>query len=85
MFDLFEQVIQFCNWGSLVELYKMIKAVSEHLAKKDQMNFVVRNCSERMMNILKKICEKNNIKISQSKNIESLASFKKQQQSRDDL
>jgi len=79
MFDLFEQLIQLTNWGSLIDLYKVIKAVSEHLAKKDKMNFVVRNCSERMMNALKQICEENNVKITHHSNIESLASYKKSQ------
>lgn len=36
------------------------------------------------MNFLKKICDKNNVMISQSKNIDSLAAFKKPQQSKDD-
>ena len=39
----------------------MIKEIGENLVKKDPMNFVVRNCTERMLKMLKVECSKLNI------------------------
>jgi hypothetical protein len=52
-----------------------VRLVGEQLAKKDRMNFVVRNCAERMMKIIKNLgdeCKQEN-----NSNIESLNAFKK--------
>ena len=53
-----------------------MKQIGEHLAKKDRMNFVVRNCAERMMKILKTLSEDYKQQLS-SHSIESLNAFKK--------
>jgi hypothetical protein len=39
--------------------------IAESLVAKDRMNFVVRNCSERMLKILKTVCEEQKIILTQ--------------------
>ena len=75
MFDLFESVIEKSSWHTVAELLHTVKLVSEQLAKKDRMNFVVRNCAERMMKIIKNLGEEHKQQL--NSNIESLNAFKK--------
>ena len=56
MFDLFEAVVQNTEWEDASDLHSKIKQVCEILIAKDKLNFVVRNCSERMIKILKQVC-----------------------------
>ena len=40
-----------------------LKMIAESLVQKDRMNFVVRNCSERMLKILKVVCDDQKIRL----------------------
>lgn len=61
MFKLFECAIQLGDWRSPVDLHQMLKRICERLVQKDRLNFVVRNCSERMLKILKKVCDSHKV------------------------
>jgi ribosomal protein L7Ae-like RNA K-turn-binding protein len=54
------------DWRTPVELHRDLKMIAESLVQKDRMNFVVRNCSERMLKILKTLCEDNKIPMAAS-------------------
>ena len=56
MFELFEKVVQTTEWNDADGLKKNLKTLCEVLIKKDKMNFVVRNCSERMLQLFTKTC-----------------------------
>jgi len=75
MFELFECVSEKTSWHTVAELLHTIRLVGEQLAKKDRMNFVVRNCAERMMKIIKNLGDE--YKQQLNSNIESLNAFKK--------
>jgi len=54
-------VVQLADFKNADDLRQMIKEIGENLVKKDPMNFVVRNCTERMLKMLKVECSKLNI------------------------
>ena len=56
MFDTFEKIVTNTEWKDAAMLKKNLKQVAEILIEKDKMNFVVRNCSERMLHILNQSC-----------------------------
>ena len=66
MFELFDQVIDNFKWSNLLELNVIFKNLGERLANRDRMNFVVRNCFERMMKIIKNLSEEYHIQITNS-------------------
>ena len=53
MFKLFEEVVSNTIWKDANELKANYKRVCERLLERDRLNFVVRNCSERMLKIFK--------------------------------
>ena len=53
MFNLFESIVSNTEWADASELRSKLKEVCKLLIAKDKLNFVVRNCSERMIKILK--------------------------------
>lgn len=57
IFKLFECAVQMIDWRSPQDLHHNLKMIADSLVSKDRMNFVVRNCSERMLKILKTVCE----------------------------
>lgn len=61
MFKLFEEIVSNTNWKDADELKANLKKVCERLITRDRLNFVVRNCSERMLKILQQKC--NDLKI----------------------
>lgn len=63
VFKLYECAIQFTDWKTPEELHKSLKLIGEALVSKDRMNFVVRNCSERMLKILKKVCDEKKVNL----------------------
>ena len=56
MFKLFDEVVSNTQWKDADELKANYKRVCERLIERDRLNFVVRNCSERMLKIFKQIC-----------------------------
>lgn len=56
MFKLFEEVVANSTWSDANELKTNFKRVCEKLIERDRLNFVVRNCSERMLKIFKQKC-----------------------------
>lgn len=57
MFELFAHTIELGDWRSLYDLHQVLKSICERLVQKDRLNFVVRNCSERLLKMLKNICD----------------------------
>jgi hypothetical protein len=57
MFDLFDKVVEEVDWREPEDLLLVFKHIGEKLTRKDRMNFVVRNCSERMIRILKEVSD----------------------------
>lgn len=53
MFKLFEEIVSYTTWKDANELKANLKKVCERLLERDRLNFVVRNCSERMLKIFK--------------------------------
>ena len=53
MFELFGEVVSNTTWKDANELKANYKRVCERLLERDRLNFVVRNCSERMLKIFK--------------------------------
>lgn len=53
MFKLFEEIVSNTQWKDADELKRNLIEVCQQLIKCDKMNFVVRNCSERMLKIFK--------------------------------
>jgi len=53
MFKLFEEIVANTQWKDADELKRNLIEVCQQLIKCDKMNFVVRNCSERMLKIFK--------------------------------
>ena len=56
MFTLFEAIVSQTEWRDANDLRTKLKKVCEISIAKDKLNFVVRNCSERMLRILKQVC-----------------------------
>lgn len=54
-------MVPLADFKNADDLRQMIKEIGENLVKKDPMNFVVRNCTERMLKMLKVECSKLNI------------------------
>jgi len=61
MFKLFEEIVSNSSWKDANELKTNLKKVCERLIQGDRLNFVVRNCSERMLKIMQQKC--NDLKI----------------------
>lgn len=59
--ELFQCVIELVHWRSPHELHATLKQICENLVKKDRMNFVVRNCSERILKLVKNLCDQENV------------------------
>ena len=80
VFDLFENVIQLADWRTADELKQILKTLGEEMVRRDRMNFVVRNCTERMLKMLKSECERLVVPLSSqdmSKNIYLLRTLSK--------
>ena len=56
MFELFKEVVSHTVWKDANELKDHYRRVCERLLERDRLNFVVRNCSERMLKIFKQKC-----------------------------
>lgn len=52
MFGLFEMVVKDTVWQTHSQLRDNLIRLCSMLISKDKMNFVVRNCSERMLRLL---------------------------------
>ena len=53
MFTLFDKVLDEADWNKPEDLLQTFKTIGEKLTRKDRLNFIVRNCSERMIRIVK--------------------------------
>lgn len=53
MFNLFKIVIELVEWNNSEQLLEVLIQIGTRMTQKDRMNFVVRNCAERMIRILK--------------------------------
>ena len=53
MFTLFEKVLDETDWHTPQDLLQAFKTIGEKLTRKDRLNFTVRNCSERMIKMIK--------------------------------
>ena len=66
MFKLFEEIIQNTSWKDANELKANYKLVCERLLERDRLNFVVRNCSERMLKIFKQKCQEQKVELKET-------------------
>ena len=76
MFRLFEDIISSTTWKDANELKSNYKRVCERLLERDRLNFVVRNCSERMLKMLKQKCYDLRIEIKESLGISTIQSLR---------
>ena len=82
MFDLFEKVVNKTEANNADELKKNLKTLCEVLIKKDKMNFVVRNCSERLLHLFTKLCNELKIELKGHSNVSYIQSLKQLNQKR---
>jgi translation initiation factor eIF-2B subunit beta len=76
MFSMFELVVKDTVWQNASQLKDNLKRLCEMLISKDKMNFVVRNCSERMLRIFNQACKQMKISIEMQHEISTLTSMK---------
>jgi len=76
MFKLFEDIVSNTTWKDANELKANYKKVCERLLERDRLNFVVRNCSERMLKIFKQKCYDLRIEIKESLGIATIQSLR---------
>ena len=67
MFKLFKEIVSNTEWKDANELKANFMRVSERLIERDRLNFVVRNCSERMLKIFKQKCHDQKVELEESK------------------
>ena len=72
MFKLFEEIVSNTNWKDANELKDNLKRVCERLLDRDRLNFVVRNCSERMLKIFKQKCYELKIELKESQGMSTI-------------
>ena len=59
-------IVQNTEWRDADTLKKNLKTLCEILIKKDKMNFVVRNCSERMLQLFGVICHQQKVELKEN-------------------
>ena len=76
MFKLFEEIVSNTVWKDGNELKANLKKVCEMLIERDRLNFVVRNCSERIMKILQQKCTELKIDLKVSQGLSKIQSLR---------
>ena len=76
MFKLFKEIIANTGWKDANELKANLKKVCERLIERDRLNFVVRNCSERMLKILHQKCYDLKIELKMSQGLSTIQSLR---------
>ncbi len=76
MFNLFTEVVTNTEWKDGNELKENFIKVCERLIERDRLNFVVRNCSERMLQIFKQKCYELKIDLKTSQGQTSIQSLR---------
>jgi translation initiation factor 2B subunit (eIF-2B alpha/beta/delta family) len=76
MFELFESVVKDTAWVNANELKDNLKKLCEMLISKDKMNFVCRNCSERMLRLMNQACKHLKISTDSQNEVSTLTSLK---------
>lgn len=76
MFDLFELVVKDTHWQNQSQLRDSLVRLCGMLISKDKMNFVVRNCSERMLRLLNQACKNLKLHLDSQTEISSLTSLR---------
>ena len=76
MFKLFEEIVSNTAWKDANELKANMKKVCELLIERDRLNFVVRNCSERILKILQQKCEELKIELKASQGLSQIQSLR---------
>ena len=76
MFKLFEEIVANSTWSDANELKANFKRVCEKLIERDRLNFVVRNCSERMLKIFKQKCYDLKIPLQESQGMSTIQSLR---------
>ena len=72
MFKLFEEIVMNTPWKDANELKENYKRVCERLIDRDRLNFVVRNCSERMLKVFKQKCYDLKIELKESPGVTTI-------------
>lgn len=77
MFKIFELVVKDTVWQNPSQLKDNLKRLCEMLISQDKMNFVVRNCSERMLRLFTQSCKQLKISIDSAESrVTTLSSLK---------
>ena len=76
MFKLFEEIVSNTSWKDANELKANLKKVCERLLERDRLNFVVRNCSERMLKIFKQKCYDLKIELKETQSLSTIQSLR---------
>ena len=76
MFNLFEDIVSSTNWKDANELKMYFKRVCKRLIERDRLNFVVRNCSERMLKIFKQKCYDLKIELKETNAMSTIQSLR---------
>lgn len=76
MFKLFDEVVSNTVWKDANELKENYKRVCEKLIERDRLNFVVRNCAERMLKIFKQKCYDLKIELKESQGASTIQSLR---------
>ena len=76
MFKLFDEVVCHTQWKDGNELKANLKRVCHKLLERDRLNFVVRNCSERMLKVFKQKCYDLKIELKESSGLSAIQSLR---------
>lgn len=76
MFKLFEEIVNLTSWKDASELKENFKRVCNRLIDRDRLNFVVRNCSERMLKIFKQKCYDLKIELKEVQGLTTIQSLR---------
>ena len=76
MFKLFDDVVCHTRWKDGNELKANLKRVCHKLLERDRLNFVVRNCSERMLKVFKQKCYELKIELKESSGLSAIQSLR---------
>ena len=76
MFTLFDEIVAFTTWKDANDLKANLKKVCERMIERDRLNFVVRNCSERMLKILQQTCSDLKIELKASQGMSTIQSLR---------
>ena len=76
MFTLFEEILCRTEWKDANELKENYKKACQRLIMRDRLNFVVRNCAERMLKVFKQTCYELKIELKDAHSLTTIHSLR---------